>query len=371
MRTPPRRRSGKRKAQVQQYQAQIDRAVIVSPVTNGFVHDQSQSQSRRISRLAHALHDSTTQPSVRGAQRIERRDVHHSRGRFRERRRCERSHARVQRQGCGRSRASGTRINQFHRESIAHLSQSRRQITIRPPPVTASITLPAVTGIGVPTTSFLDDTHTALMIEDDQLDETVAKTVHVHERASNGTASVVTGLKGGEHVISNGQLGLTDGQSIDDPGNNNAALKAKVRRHASNTHSSSIVPRSVFVALALIGLAGCFALATLVQQSVPNIDFPTVNVSVSYPGASPSELRDSVVRPVEDAIAGAPDLDHISTSIQQNQASISATFHARIQSNHRSDRRFRIASKPRRERAPGRHAGLPPCEPSIRRKRPS
>ena len=94
-------------------------------------------------------------------------------------------------------------------------------------------------------------------------------------------------------------------------------------------------PPLVFVMLALIGLAGAFALATLVQQQFPNIDFPTVNVSVSYPGASPSEMRDSVVRPLEDAIAGAPDLDHIATSIQQNQASISATF--TLDSNQTTD----------------------------------
>jgi HAE1 family hydrophobic/amphiphilic exporter-1 len=94
-------------------------------------------------------------------------------------------------------------------------------------------------------------------------------------------------------------------------------------------------PPLVFVLITLITLAGSFALATLVQQQFPNIDFPTINVSVAYPGASPSELRDSVVRPVEDAIAGAPDLDHITTSIQQNQASISATF--TLDSNQTTD----------------------------------
>jgi HAE1 family hydrophobic/amphiphilic exporter-1 len=94
-------------------------------------------------------------------------------------------------------------------------------------------------------------------------------------------------------------------------------------------------PPLVFVLITLITLAGCFALATLVQQQFPNIDFPTINTSVSYPGASPSELRDSVVRPIEDAIAGAPDLDHITTSIQQNQASISATF--TLDSNQTTD----------------------------------
>jgi HAE1 family hydrophobic/amphiphilic exporter-1 len=85
-------------------------------------------------------------------------------------------------------------------------------------------------------------------------------------------------------------------------------------------------PPLVFVLIAVITLGGCFALATVVQQEFPNIDFPTINVGVSYPGASPSELRDAVVRPIEDAIAGAPNLDHINTSIQQNQANISATF---------------------------------------------
>src|SRR5471030_2154622 len=94
-------------------------------------------------------------------------------------------------------------------------------------------------------------------------------------------------------------------------------------------------PTLVFVAVALVVLVGVFSLATLVQQQFPNIDFPTVNVSASYPGASPSELRDAVVRPLEDAIAGAPNLDHLNTSIQQNNASISATF--TLDSNHTTD----------------------------------
>jgi HlyD family secretion protein len=90
-------------------------------------------------------------------------------------------------------------------------------------PVTGTITLPSVTGVGVPTTSFLDDTHSALMLEDDQLDETVVKTVHLRELASNGKISIVTGLKIGDSVISNGQLGLADGQSIDEPSSSSNA----------------------------------------------------------------------------------------------------------------------------------------------------
>jgi HAE1 family hydrophobic/amphiphilic exporter-1 len=85
-------------------------------------------------------------------------------------------------------------------------------------------------------------------------------------------------------------------------------------------------PPLVFVLIALVALLGGFSMATLVQQNFPNVDFPTISVSASYPGASPTELRDAVVRPLEDSIAGAPGLDHINTSIQQNQATISASF---------------------------------------------
>ncbi len=85
-------------------------------------------------------------------------------------------------------------------------------------------------------------------------------------------------------------------------------------------------PALVFVSLALIAVAGAIALMTIVQQQFPNIDFPTISVRASYPGGSTTEIRDAVVRPIEDAIAGAPDLDHINTTVQQGQATISAVF---------------------------------------------
>jgi HAE1 family hydrophobic/amphiphilic exporter-1 len=85
-------------------------------------------------------------------------------------------------------------------------------------------------------------------------------------------------------------------------------------------------PTLVTVALAAIALAGAVSFATLVNQQFPNIDFPTIQVHASYPGGSPSEIRDAIVRPLEDAIAGAPNLDHLTSTIQNGQASIAATF---------------------------------------------
>ncbi len=85
-------------------------------------------------------------------------------------------------------------------------------------------------------------------------------------------------------------------------------------------------PTLVFVSLALLAVAGAVSLATIVQQQFPNIDFPTITVRASYPGGSTTEIRDAVVKPIEDAIAGAPDLDHMNTTVQQGQATVSAVF---------------------------------------------
>jgi RND family efflux transporter MFP subunit len=80
-------------------------------------------------------------------------------------------------------------------------------------PVTGTISLPAASGIGIPTASFLDDSHTTVMVDRDD----TATQVNVREVASDGTTSIVTGLKTGDIVISNGQLGITAGEDLGGP----------------------------------------------------------------------------------------------------------------------------------------------------------
>jgi hydrophobic/amphiphilic exporter-1 (mainly G- bacteria), HAE1 family len=94
-------------------------------------------------------------------------------------------------------------------------------------------------------------------------------------------------------------------------------------------------PTLVFVLLALMLLAGTIAATTLVQQQFPNVSNPTVSVQVSYNGASTTVMRDSIVRPIEDAISGSPDLQTLSSNIQAGQATISAAFY--ITSNVNTD----------------------------------
>jgi len=85
-------------------------------------------------------------------------------------------------------------------------------------------------------------------------------------------------------------------------------------------------PALVFVMIAFVLVVGSIAYINLTQQQFPNIDLPTVTVQVNYTGASPTEMRDNIVRPIEDQIAGAPDLNVLNTTVLQGRATISAVF---------------------------------------------
>jgi hydrophobic/amphiphilic exporter-1 (mainly G- bacteria), HAE1 family len=85
-------------------------------------------------------------------------------------------------------------------------------------------------------------------------------------------------------------------------------------------------PTLVTVFLSLVLLAGTIAGVNLVKQQLPNYDVPSIQVLLTYSGASTTEMRDAIVRPLEDQIAGAPDLSYMQTAIQPGQASIVAVF---------------------------------------------
>ena len=114
---------------------------------------------------------------------------------------------------------------------------------------------------------------------------------------------------------------------------------------------------AVLVALAAIG--GGLAAYTMRVQELPNIVPPLADVIIFYPAASPAQMRDGIVRPIEDQIAGAPHLEHLQSTIQQGFATIQAVFD--LKSNSADD----ILEVQRRVQAaqPQLPADLPP--PSV------
>lgn len=76
----------------------------------------------------------------------------------------------------------------------------------------------------------------------------------------------------------------------------------------------------------LLTFAGIYGLGKLPIQDLPDIEFPQIQVSLSLPGAAPSQLETEVARKVEDAIAGVSGVKHISTSITDGSVSIAVSF---------------------------------------------
>ncbi len=85
-------------------------------------------------------------------------------------------------------------------------------------------------------------------------------------------------------------------------------------------------PTLVFVIIALMTFAGVLSLVTIVKQLYPDVSQPTVSVSVGYSGASVTEMRDNIVQPIEENLAGTPSLQTINSVVQQGSAQITAIF---------------------------------------------
>lgn len=85
-------------------------------------------------------------------------------------------------------------------------------------------------------------------------------------------------------------------------------------------------PTLVFVILAIMLFAGIMSTITIVKELYPDVSQPTVTISVQYNGASVTEMRDEIVQPIEQNLAGTQDLQTINSVVQQGSASISAVF---------------------------------------------
>src|SRR5688572_21622946 len=70
----------------------------------------------------------------------------------------------------------------------------------------------------------------------------------------------------------------------------------------------------LFVALTLAGFVGFTKLGV---QDRPDMDIPTVTVTVNYPGVPPSQLETEVTRKIEDSVATATGIDHIRSTVTE------------------------------------------------------
>ena len=84
-----------------------------------------------------------------------------------------------------------------------------------------------------------------------------------------------------------------------------------------------IIVAMFFIALAAYGTLSYFSLGRSLN---PNVVFPIVVVSSSYPGASPADMERFFIKPVEDQMDGIDNLDKLEATAQQGRAVVIVQF---------------------------------------------
>lgn len=85
-------------------------------------------------------------------------------------------------------------------------------------------------------------------------------------------------------------------------------------------------PIPVAILIIALTLVGSFAYNRLAVKQFPNIEFPTVMVTVAQNGAAASDIETQITRPIEDALTGIAGLRHISSIVTLGSSSTTAEF---------------------------------------------
>ncbi len=85
-------------------------------------------------------------------------------------------------------------------------------------------------------------------------------------------------------------------------------------------------PLPAILAFVLMSALGFYAFQRLPITDFADIETPFITVSVSYSGATPSQMEVEIVRKIEDSVASIAGLEHITSNITQGSATINLEF---------------------------------------------
>ncbi|MCB5269218.1 MAG: efflux RND transporter permease subunit, partial [Candidatus Cloacimonadaceae bacterium] len=83
---------------------------------------------------------------------------------------------------------------------------------------------------------------------------------------------------------------------------------------------------------------GVISMISLPREEFPAVDFGTTLVVVMYPGVSPAEIEQLIVRKLEVELSDLDDLDYIGATAQEGRATIQVVFTPAVSSEEAFDR---------------------------------
>ena len=81
-------------------------------------------------------------------------------------------------------------------------------------------------------------------------------------------------------------------------------------------------PVAANLLMALLLLGGIYSSVQVQKEVFPRFELDTVSVSVSYPGASPTEVEQGILMPVEEAVQGIQGIDELTSTAREGSGSV-------------------------------------------------
>ncbi|MCG5057177.1 MAG: efflux RND transporter permease subunit [Limnoraphis sp. WC205] len=85
-------------------------------------------------------------------------------------------------------------------------------------------------------------------------------------------------------------------------------------------------PVPTLVLFLILTVVGLMSFPQLGIDDTPNVDIPAVNITVTQPGAGPTELETQVTKKVEDSVAGLGNIDRLISSVQDGISTTTVSF---------------------------------------------
>ena len=81
-------------------------------------------------------------------------------------------------------------------------------------------------------------------------------------------------------------------------------------------------PVAANLTMIFVILAGLASANSITQKTFPDFTLDVIAITVAYPGASPAEIEQSIVRPIEDQLSGIEGVDELTASAVEGRGSV-------------------------------------------------
>ena len=85
-------------------------------------------------------------------------------------------------------------------------------------------------------------------------------------------------------------------------------------------------PVTMFMLSGVIVILGAISLTRLPVDLMPEFGFPTISVTVNYPGVGPLEMEQLVTRPLEQAASAVPGVEQVNSSSSEGRSQVRLNF---------------------------------------------